>query len=151
MGLWHGANWTFVLWGLHHATMVFAYRRISPRVAHWPARVRGIAGWAITLPLAMLGWVWFRATSLSDALTMFGKILAPSQYLALGLRESTYLVALLGTALVLLAWAAWRRPLPALLSRPVPRFAVYAVGFTVITSLVLVFLRPIQQFIYFQF
>lgn len=30
MGLWHGANWTFVLWGLFHATVIGAYRLLAP-------------------------------------------------------------------------------------------------------------------------
>ena len=28
MGLWHGANWTFVLWGIYHALLIFLYRQI---------------------------------------------------------------------------------------------------------------------------
>jgi D-alanyl-lipoteichoic acid acyltransferase DltB (MBOAT superfamily) len=151
MGLWHGANWTFVLWGLHHAVLVFAQRRLGPRFAHWPAGLRGVAGWAVTLPLVMLSWIWFRAPTLGDALAMFGTILVPTNYSTLGLRLNTYLAAAMYTGFVIVSWAAWNHLLPRVLTRPAPRFAAYATAFTVIFALVLVFLRPIQQFIYFQF
>jgi D-alanyl-lipoteichoic acid acyltransferase DltB (MBOAT superfamily) len=151
MGLWHGANWTFALWGLHHAALVFAQRRLAPRFAHWPDGLRGLAGWSVTLPLVMLSWIWFRAATLTDALVMLGKVFVPTQYLALGLRENTYLAAATFLLLVIAAWGASRRAVPAVLARPVPRFAAYTAAFTVITTLVLIFLRPIQQFIYFQF
>lgn len=63
MGLWHGANWTFVLWGLYHALLVFAYRKLAPRW-RWLERVAregNPAGILLTLPLVMLGWIPFRA------------------------------------------------------------------------------------------
>jgi uncharacterized membrane protein len=67
------------------------------------------------------------------------------------MRENTYLAAAVYTVLVIAAWAAWERLLPGVLARPLPRFAAYTAAFAVVTGLVLVFLRPIQQFIYFQF
>ena len=33
MGLWHGANWTFVLWGIYHATLVHGYRLVTSKIS----------------------------------------------------------------------------------------------------------------------
>lgn len=71
-GLWHGAAWTFVAWGLFHGLLVAAERVLS-RYAFRPPRA---AQHAITLALVVIGWVFFRATSLSHAAavirSMFG-------------------------------------------------------------------------------
>ena len=67
-GLWHGANWTFLLWGLYHGILValevLGRARIASRLPH------GGFGYACSLICTFLlvtaGWVLFRASSLSD-------------------------------------------------------------------------------------
>ncbi len=153
MGLWHGANWTFLLWGLYHATLIAIYRFVSPLAAKWNKQLLKFLGPFITLPLIMLGWIPFRSESVSDALVMWGKLFFPSNYMWLGMRENNYLVAAVVLLAVLLtcfvrkAYATWvkRNSCYAF------RLAIESVGFTIIIGLVFVFLRPIQQFIYFQF
>jgi D-alanyl-lipoteichoic acid acyltransferase DltB (MBOAT superfamily) len=151
MGLWHGANWTFVLWGVYHALLVFAFRLTRPHLPKIPAKVAALGGWLITLPLVMLGWVPFRARSLGDALTMTSRVVSPAGYLTLGLRENTYLVAAVTLVAMLVAFALTRHVAPRLARRPwawtVARTALYSAAI----ALVFVFLRPINQFIYFQF
>ena len=65
-GLWHGANWTFVVWGAYHGTLLIIERVTGqrPTAEDVPAPF-----WrrAITLLAVMVGWVIFRATSLSHA------------------------------------------------------------------------------------
>ena len=78
MGLWHGANWTFVLWGLYHAVCVFGYRILADRVPSPRGWVGAVVGWAITLPVMMLGWIPFRAGSVREALVLMGKALDPA-------------------------------------------------------------------------
>ena len=151
MGLWHGASWNFVLWGLYHAVLVYGHRILARR--SWPLspNVSGFVGWAVTLPLAMLSWIPFRAKSLDAALALWGKVLVPSQYLALGMRESTYLTAALMLVVVIAAWAAREWVIPALRRVPFVWPVVHAGGWAFAMALVFVFLRPIKQFIYFQF
>jgi alginate O-acetyltransferase complex protein AlgI len=64
-GLWHGAQWTFVLWGLYHGAFLMLERGAGRRLdALWaPARH------AYLLLVVMIGWVLFRADSLSHAAT----------------------------------------------------------------------------------
>jgi D-alanyl-lipoteichoic acid acyltransferase DltB (MBOAT superfamily) len=67
-GLWHGANWTYVIWGtLHGAFVVLA--SVFARQLAWlrlPAMVHRV--W--TFHLALVAWVFFRANTVSDALTI---------------------------------------------------------------------------------
>ena len=98
MGLWHGASWNFVVWGLYHATFIFAYRMSAPLLKNLGHGISRYGGWALTLAVAMLSWIPFRAADLPTTFGMWAKIFQPSQYLVLGLRENDYLVA----ALVLL-------------------------------------------------
>lgn len=65
-GLWHGANWTFLVWGLFHGigvAAVHAFRRFTG-VAHALPRVLAVL---ITFHFVVLGWVFFRAPTLSKA------------------------------------------------------------------------------------
>ncbi len=72
-GLWHGANWTFVVWGgLHGVFLVVnhAWQTALER-AGWPATEAGwarrLVGWSITTLVVMIAWVFFRATSFDAA------------------------------------------------------------------------------------
>jgi D-alanyl-lipoteichoic acid acyltransferase DltB (MBOAT superfamily) len=73
-GLWHGAGWTFVIWGsLHGLALVIhqAWRGVRARLGHdvtrgtWAGRTAGIA---LTFLVVVIGWVFFRASSLDAAL-----------------------------------------------------------------------------------
>ena len=69
-GLWHGANWTFLIWGaLHGAALVVdhAYRRSAfyARVGQQPWAV--VIDWAVTFHFVCFCWLFFRAPSLDGA------------------------------------------------------------------------------------
>ena len=67
-GLWHGAAWTFVLWGAFHGLGLVTEHALGDRVRRVPAWLR----WAITLNLVVFGWILFRSQSLS----LFGTFLS---------------------------------------------------------------------------
>ena len=65
-GLWHGANWTYVLWGLIHGVAQVIentfYRRKKPQECGcYPLR------WLLTIAVVCMAWIFFRANSISDA------------------------------------------------------------------------------------
>ena len=63
-GLWHGANWTFIVWGAWHgAFLVIERLGLGPPIvrAWWPVRH------AYALIVVMIGWVFFRADTLTHA------------------------------------------------------------------------------------
>ena len=68
-GFWHGANWTFIVWGIYHALLFvplllmgknrrYVHKKIN--ASEWPRML-------LTLVLVMIGWVLFRAPSIADA------------------------------------------------------------------------------------
>ncbi len=65
-GIWHGAAWSFLAWGLYHGVLVALERRAAPLLARAPALVRG----ALTFTLVVVGWVLFRARDLGQAGSM---------------------------------------------------------------------------------
>jgi alginate O-acetyltransferase complex protein AlgI len=68
-GLWHGANWTFIVWGAWHGGLLIAERWAGKESFYQhlpkPARI------AVTFVLVLGSWVWFRAATLPDALAYF--------------------------------------------------------------------------------
>ena len=57
-GLWHGASWNFVLWGLYFFVLIALEKRLRRQLAKIPAIVR----WAATFLLLLLGWTLFYCT-----------------------------------------------------------------------------------------
>lgn len=69
-GLWHGANWTFVVWGALHGAASIADKGISSKIKKIPRLLR----WICTFAAVNIFWVFFRAESLSSAMRMLGSI-----------------------------------------------------------------------------
>jgi len=147
MGLWHGANWTFVVWGLYHAVFIFLHRKISSYKSILSNNKIIIKiGAFLTLPLMMLGWIPFRADSIEVTFKLWSKLFNISNYTYLGMRENTYLVAfVLLIGMYLIYFINNIRNLKKISNRF--NFLLYPL----IISLIFIFLRPINQFIYFQF
>jgi D-alanyl-lipoteichoic acid acyltransferase DltB (MBOAT superfamily) len=80
-GLWHGASWTFVVWGgLHGGYLVYEHARTERRqAAGLPSEAdtpgARIAQRLVTFHLVCLAWVFFRAETFHDALTLLGRVL----------------------------------------------------------------------------
>jgi len=62
-GLWHGANWTFVVWGAYHGLLLVATRFSKDMLDRWPIALRKTG----TFLLVVIGWVIFRSTDFSMA------------------------------------------------------------------------------------
>jgi len=154
-GLWHGAAWTFVIWGAWHGGILALERRF--------ARVEGKArippSWGVgpTMVLVMIGWIVFRAPDVETAFDFYGAMLGAN-----GLALSDTVAWQLGgwqlTALVLgigLAYAApWWRSYK--LRQPAPRQSgLAAVDLVFVPLFALALLRLTAQsytpFLYFQF
>jgi hypothetical protein len=151
-GLWHGAAWTFVVWGGLHGLFLVAHRRFGrPRPAHGE---QGLPSWrdlpAIvgTFNLVCLAWIFFRASTFSQASSYLRGIVT----LRGGSVDVDGLVlTALALAVVLGIDLAQRRSgvhTPVLNWPPALRGTVY--GFLVVAMIVFSGGAPVP-FIYFQF
>ena len=152
MGLWHGANWTFILWGVYHSVVILLYRLISSYTIKLNQNFKALAGIILTLPLMMLAWVPFRAESLAITVEMWTKVVNPFDYTSLGLRENIYIVA--GCILIGIFVTFWTKTkLAPLIEQKNNNLLIIgeSLVFAITLPLSIIFLRPINQFIYFQF
>ena len=73
-GLWHGANWTFVVWGLYHGTLIVLYKLLHVNTKDKDILAAGrrlpslkeLSRVVVTFGLAVVGWVIFRAENISQ-------------------------------------------------------------------------------------
>ena len=72
-GLWHGAAWTFVLWGVIHALGNFATRELE-RTDFYVHKLPRIVKQLFVFALVTFAWIFFRAHSIGDAWTIVGRI-----------------------------------------------------------------------------
>jgi alginate O-acetyltransferase complex protein AlgI len=80
-GLWHGAAWTFVLWGLYQGALLVAYRMLSPGIAAIrrafgaAERTWTVLSIGLTLQFVCLGWLIFRAESVAQIVSYLRAVL----------------------------------------------------------------------------
>ncbi|MFN2447020.1 MAG: MBOAT family protein [Vicinamibacterales bacterium] len=161
-GLWHGANWNYVLWGLYHGTLVLVSRAFGCGLRlpeHWPGPL-ALVQIALTFTLMMAGWLFFRETD-ADFLLRHVRLSpfdSTSSERAIGL----YLFALAATWAVPLViddvWAAARerqwRPVRWLQPRADDlgfAGAQMATAGALVTSTLVLRSQVSLDFIYFQF
>ena len=106
-GLWHQASLLFLLWGGYHGVLLVAHRQVQQveRRFQWEPGPQfwGPISWVATISFISLGWIFFRAHSLSQAQRMFSAVLSPATYSSHYLSASLYLLVsslALGYALV---------------------------------------------------
>lgn len=163
-GLWHGAAWTFVLWGALHGVYLILSKALAP-LRKACAELSGLSRvpmlltvvqtvWVFTLVL--IGWVFFRAQSFADAIHILGhahlvRDFRLADLFELGLPRFEMVVALLTvTTIILVDWVVSYRPkfVMTLWERRAFRWTCYICCFYCI-----VFFGAFDQvqFIYFQF
>jgi alginate O-acetyltransferase complex protein AlgI len=73
-GLWHGANWTFVVWGMYHGAFLILDRTVlAGRWQRVPVLIRIV----MTFLLVVVGWVIFRCPTISQAFDMIMAMVDP--------------------------------------------------------------------------
>ncbi len=76
-GLWHGANWTFVVWGAIHAVLLIGFsfiNRNSKRKTDTPIEAKNMISIFTTFSIVNLSWVFFRSETLDQALNYLYRI-----------------------------------------------------------------------------
>jgi alginate O-acetyltransferase complex protein AlgI len=148
-GLWHGASWTFVVWGALHG-LYLAGERVAKRVAgdaaFWTTRTGRLLLGLVTFVLVCLAWVFFRATSFDQAFRIVGAMAGAGQ----GVAHGAYLAALIPIGVLIAAhWAMRDTTLESVVARTSVPLRVAALS-AMLLSLVL-FPGVDRAFIYFQF
>jgi D-alanyl-lipoteichoic acid acyltransferase DltB (MBOAT superfamily) len=110
-GLWHGASWNFVIWGLYHGALLVLHRiwcqvRGEAR-GPWAGSIGNALGAAFTFVLVTIGWVAFRAPDCATAWQILGQLFASSVHVRA--EVPTEFVVLLGVAVVWLVLDRDRR------------------------------------------
>jgi alginate O-acetyltransferase complex protein AlgI len=81
-GAWHGAAWTFIVWGFYHGFLLLAYNVIAPLRRAIQARLDSdlgrkayaLASTVVTFLLVSFGWIWFRSPDFTTASAFIGKL-----------------------------------------------------------------------------
>jgi alginate O-acetyltransferase complex protein AlgI len=154
-GLWHGAAWTFVFWGLLHGVLLVvhrAFRALCDRLPGLGRSLDTLPGTAVrmltTFLCVAIGWVFFRAQTFVDALAVLQRLVVKSPGLGapmprLGLACTLGLLVICHALADRRAWAGLARRLPP----PVQGF-----GYAAVLTLALVLAPDAgKAFIYFQF
>jgi alginate O-acetyltransferase complex protein AlgI len=154
-GLWHGAAWTFVLWGVLHGAYLIVQRKFKAFCTRRPALNRALITppgtllrMGLTFMAVLVGWVLFRATTLPAAVTVLEHMFVRHQ----GLTSPLPSVGFYATLLVVVAChalrasGAWET-----LSKRLPA-PVLGTGYAMAVTLALVLTPGAgKAFIYFQF
>lgn len=160
-GLWHGANWTFIIWGALHGIYMILWTVATPpverRLTAWKLdRIPGLLpalGLFITFNLVSVAWIFFRAQSFADGWYILTHLFAGFSLTvnySIGIGATTALVVLLSIALMeLYEWLRNRGKITFALWPWWSRWACYYA----LVLLILLFgaLHSHAQFIYFQF
>ena len=153
-GLWHGAAWTFVLWGGYHGVLLVVYRWLSSNshpdhvAVGWAGRSTHVLQILLMFHLTCFGWLLFRAVSTEQIISMLGALVtlsAPGPTMS-GLPALAWGAGLL---VAVQLWQLYKADLLALFRLPlVARGSAYIV---LLYSCYFLARGTAQQFIYFQF
>jgi alginate O-acetyltransferase complex protein AlgI len=146
-GLWHGAGWNFIIWGMMHGVFMVLERMFLGK--YLDANPYKILNHIYTLLVALLAWVFFRAETLADAINYFRSMFSVHE-------SSRSFMELYGTRCMVLAAVgiAMCTLIPGEVQTRIRRMPWFqAVGLPVIFFVCIVFLAAdsYNPFIYFRF
>jgi alginate O-acetyltransferase complex protein AlgI len=160
-GLWHGGRWTFVVWGIWHGVLLVANQTVLKTFWSRAAkpvggrRLAGVGAWAATMVAVIIGWIPFRATSMSQTISMLTALLT--------LRGGLKPAVLRENALLLVAACCAGLLLVQLLRAPAQRLSerlagyrnahrvLRAAAYAALVLTTVVFEQDVKAFVYFQF
>jgi alginate O-acetyltransferase complex protein AlgI len=154
-GLWHGANWTFVIWGFLHGLYLIVAQSIKIEPFPRLPRLAAICKTLVTFTLVTYAWIFFRANSVGDAWYIATHLLPPGRLDPLLLKvggfsraTAPYLVFSIVAMFVIEWWIAHPAAVPQIWARPVIRALAYN---ACIYAIVFFGFFGHRDFIYFQF
>ena len=156
-GFWHGANWTFLVWGVLHALyfmplLIRGKNRRHLEVAggnNLLPSLKELAQMMITFSLVCIAWIFFRAENLPHAFDYLSNLLR----FDMAIDEKVYSVpiTLLIGIMFVIEWFCRRSDITYLFSRIPQRAIRYAAYYTIVMTIVMYGTFSQTAFIYFQF
>ena len=145
-GLWHGASWTFLIWGGIHGGALSLERWVRERFPRF--RMPVVVAWFITFNVVCIAWVFFRAPNLGIAFDILGGIgfSGPSPLVTFPM----VLLVVAAIAVQALPEGWWRRGEAWVVARPVAAQGI-AFGALLVVADAAVGQQGVAPFIYFQF
>ena len=138
-GIWHGANWTFIVWGVMHGIFQIVEKALGWQKyegGNWAVRVVRMF---VTFMLVNFAWIFFRMPTIGSAFDMIGKILTQRGNVNLvDVYNGAAPVLIIALGLLILVFkdlvAEYARKPLAMFDRSIVRWAVYIVLFVLILS-----------------
>jgi len=156
-GFWHGANWTFIVWGLLNAlfilpSIIFSTNRNNLDIVAsgrlFP-NLRELAAICVTFSLTVFAWIFFRAENLTAAFQFIGEIFSMSTFTKPQQIKNTTMWLLL--AFIIIEWLGREQQFAiAKIEQRWPNFIRWAFYVAIVIS-IFEFRGVSQKFIYFQF
>lgn len=156
-GFWHGANWTFLLWGFFHAVLFMPLilleknRKYTDVVANgrYLPSVKEFSQIIFTFILATLGWIIFRADNIDVVMSYFSRLFDPTLWGMPYLTNKVFTFLPL-TIMIFMEWVHRSNSHGLSLEMVKNKFVRYMIYFA-LALLILINMGPEQNFIYFQF
>lgn len=102
-GIWHGANWTFIIWGAIHGGALVVERFLVSLFGEPRTTAARVGRWLITFHVVTLAWVFFNARDISVAFDVLGNIVK-MLWLDTGPSSQYVSLVLIAVILLVLAW-----------------------------------------------
>lgn len=156
-GLWHGANWTFIAWGLLHAiyfiptiyrknrvieTNVVAFGKIVPSMKEFFQMT-------ITYSLTMIAWIFFRSATLSEALNYVKNLFTNELFTSTRFLDIQLMMLIFGFILIEWMGREQKYAIQTLVNR-IPKVLRWIL-YLVLAYSIFMFSGKKEEFIYFQF
>jgi D-alanyl-lipoteichoic acid acyltransferase DltB (MBOAT superfamily) len=162
-GLWHGANWTYVVWGsLNGAYLVAAIilKKPKSKVFHFfrldkvPAIGKAFKVF-VTFNLICFSWIFFRASSISDAFTVVKRIFTDlrlkSTFSWVGITRYDVFIGMLLIGFLLLVQLLQRKQSLSVTLASKPAVIRWSLYYAAIITIIVLGVFTANSFIYFQF
>jgi alginate O-acetyltransferase complex protein AlgI len=164
-GFWHGANWTFIVWGILNALYFMPLLLLNKNRSNLEIVARGkllpsfkeLIGMVTTFSLTVLAWIFFRSVTVPDAVKYIGRIFSASLFKPLdrfAFIEGTAQLAITFLLILFFLLIEWRgREQQYALARVGSKWykPVRWAAYYILIIAIFLYMGKEQQFIYFQF
>ena len=156
-GLWHGANWTFIVWGVLHGFYLITFRILEELIPFSQLRFSKFFKQIVTFVLVLFAWIFFRANSLNDAwfiVRELGNLSFNDYYQQIadvGMNKLDFLMSLVFIfILIVIDFFQEKRKIIYPFIR-FPKYVRWGFYYLMIFSIIMFGVDGQKQFIYFQF